>query len=298
MRKKILVALLIAGAVAVAASWFQPAPSVSTGVSTSSDTPPQAGQAARKDALVWQERAPLGQPRGNPFAVPATPAPAKPAAAAPSAPDAPTPPPMPYRFAGRVVRDGVSQLLLAKENDVLPVREGDTLEGGYRVESIGAEDITLLYVPLGVRQRLSASGGALGSRVAQLRWQGPERVKAGEPFTVALRVTSDEPLRVSPLEVSFDVELLEPVSVRAGKLFVEGFAYRTGSDGTIVAGPSGRARDAGHVAADAELVVFVFKPLRAAAAAELKITSLVLQGAAGKPIAAEQPGAYRAAITP
>ena len=205
---------------------------------------------------------------------------------------------MPYRFAGRVVREGVSQLLLAKENDVLPVREGDTLEGGYRVESIGAEDITLLYVPLGVRQRLSASGGALGSRVAQLRWQGPERVKAGEPFTVALRVTSDEPLRVSPLEVSFDVELLEPVSVRAGKLFVEGFAYRTGSDGTIVAGPSGRARDAGHVAADAELVVFVFKPLRAAAAAELKITSLVLQGAAGKPIAAEQPGAYRAAITP
>jgi hypothetical protein len=123
-------------------------------------------------------------------------------------------------------------------------------------------------------------------------------VKTGEPFTVALRVTSQDPVRASPLEVSFDIELLEPVSVRAGKLFVEGFAYRTGSDGTIVVGPSGRARDAGHVAADAELVVFVFKPLRAAAAAELKLTSLVLQGAAGKPVAVEPPGAYRAAITP
>ena len=205
---------------------------------------------------------------------------------------------MPYRVAGRVVRDGASQLLLAKENDVLPVQVGDTLEGGYRVESIGADDVTLLYLPLGVRQRLSASGGALGTRPAQLRWQGPERVKAGEPFTVVLRVTSEEPLRVSPLEVSFDAELLEPVSVRAGKLFVEGFAYRTGSDGTIAVGPSGRSRDVGHVAADAELVVFVFKPLRAAPAAELKLTSLVLQGAAGKPIAAEQPGAYRASITP
>jgi len=293
VRKILLIALSIAGAAAVAALWLPATPTVST-----SHDAPQAAQAAGKDSLVWQERAPLGEPRGNPFAAPAAPAPAAPAAAALSVPAAPTPPPMPYRFAGRVVREGKSQLLLARENDVLPVQEGDMLEGAYRVESIGAEDITLLYLPLGVRQRLSASAGALGSRLAQVRWQGPERVKAGEPFTVVLRVTSEEPLRVSPLEVSFDAELLEPVSVRAGKLFVEGFAYRTGSDGTIVVGPSGRPRDAGQVAADAELVVFVFKPLRAAAAAELKLTSLVLQGATGKPIPAEPPGAYRAAITP
>jgi len=293
VRKTLLIALSIAGAAAVAALWLPATPTVST-----SHDAPQAGQAAGKDSLVWQERAPLGEPRGNPFAAPAATAPAAPAAAALSVPAAPTPPPMPYRFAGRVVREGKSQLLLARENDVLPVQEGDMLEGGYRVESIGAEDITLLYLPLGVRQRLSASAGALGFRLAQVRWQGPERVKAGEPFTVVLRVTSEEPLRVSPLEVSFDAELLEPVSVRAGKLFVEGFAYRTGSDGTIVVGPSGRPRDAGQVAADAELVVFVFKPLRAAAAAELKLTSLVLQGATGKPIPAEPPGAYRAAITP
>jgi hypothetical protein len=291
MRKKVAVALLIAGAAAVAALWLPVAPTVST----TADTPLPA-QVARKDSLGWPERVPLGEPRGNTFAVPATPA--APAAASPPAPAAQTPPPMPYRIAGRVVRDGVSQLLLAKENDVLPVREGDTLEGGYRVESIDGEDVTLLYLPLGLRQRLSAPGGALRARPAQLRWQGPERVKAGEPFTVALRVTSEAPLRASPLEVSFDAELLEPVSVRAGALFVEGFAYRTGSDGTIVVGPSGRQRGAGHVAADAELVVFVFKPLRAAAAAELKLTSLVLQGAAGEPVAAEQLGAYRASITP
>ncbi|HEX6156088.1 MAG TPA: hypothetical protein VFZ54_08700 [Burkholderiales bacterium] len=148
MRKSLLIALLIAGVAAVAALWRPQAP----GVSTSSELP-RAKQAATKDSLAWPERAPLGAPRGNPFAAPAAPA-ARPSAA-PPAPAAEAPPPVPYRIAGRVVRAGVSQLLLAKGNDVLPVQEGDTLEGGYRVESIGAEDVTLLYLPLGVRQTIT-----------------------------------------------------------------------------------------------------------------------------------------------
>jgi hypothetical protein len=107
-----------------------------------------------------------------PFAAPAAPAPAAPAAAALSVPRLRRPADaVPLCRPRRARRQ--SQLLLARENDVLPVQEGDTLEGGYRVESIGAEDITLLYLPLGVRQRLSASAGALGSRLAQVRWQGP-----------------------------------------------------------------------------------------------------------------------------
>ena len=291
MRKRLLIALLIAGAAAFAVSWFPAVPTSST-----SSTAQQARPVAWKDPLAWQERAQLGEPRGHLFGVPA--APAVPSAAVPQAPAAPAPPPMPYRVAGRVVRAGVSEVLLAGDSTLFPVQEGDTLEGGYRVESIGADEITLLYLPLGVRQRLPVFAATPGSRQAQLRWEGPERVKAGAPFTVVLRVTSAEPLRTSPLQVSFDAELLEPVSVRPGKLFVEGFAYRVGTDGTIVVGASGRGRDPGHVAADAELVVFVFKPLRPAAATELKLTSFVLQGAVGKPVAAEQPGAYRASITP
>ena len=148
MRKKIFIALLIAGVAAVAVFWRPQAPSVST-----SSELPHVKQVAPKDSLAWPERAPLGAPRGNPFAAPAAPA-ARPAAA-PPAPAAEAPPPMPYRIAGRVVRDGVSQLLLAKGSDVVAVQQGDMLEGGYRVESIGAEDVTLLYLPLGVRQTIT-----------------------------------------------------------------------------------------------------------------------------------------------
>jgi hypothetical protein len=121
----------------------------------------------------------------------------------------------------------------------------------------------------------------------------------GTPFTVALRVTSAEALRASPLQVSFDAELLEPVAVRPGRLFgAEGFAYRVSADGSIFVGNSGAKRPAASVAVDDELVVFVFKPLRPAAAAELKLEAPVLQGAVGKPVAAGELGAYRAAITP
>jgi hypothetical protein len=293
MRGRLLVALLIAGAAAAAASWWPAAPTVSV--------PPDAPQTAKTPEAsfsAWPPRATIGEPRGQLFAPAPSATPASPTAAAPSKPPEAVAPPMPYRVAGTVVRDGVPKLLLAKGDAVLSVEEGDTLEGGYRVESIAAAEVTLLYLPLGVRQRLPLGGGAPGSRPAQLRWEGPERVKAGTPFTVALRVTSEEPLRASPLQVSFDADLLEPVSVRPGKLFGEGFAYRIVPEGEIVVGASGRARDAGHVAADAELVVFVFKPLRPAPATELKLTLLLLQGAVGKPIAVEQLGAYRASIAP
>ena len=291
MRGKLLVALLIAGAAAVAASWWPATPTISI-----SPDAPQTAKTPETGFSAWPPRATIGEPRGQLFAP--SPAPAPPTAAAPPKPAQAVAPPMPYRVAGSVVRKGVSKLLLARGDVVLEADEGDTLEGGYRVESIGAAEITLLYLPLGVRERLPVGAAAPGSRRAKLRWEGPERVKAGTPFTVALRVTSEEPLHASPLQVNFDAELLEPVSVRPGKLFSEGFAYRISPEGSIVVGASGRGRDAGHVAADAELVVFVFKPIRPAPATELKLTSLLLQGAVGKPVAVEQLGAYRASIAP
>jgi len=46
------------------------------------------------------------------------------------------------------VQDGKLQVLLATGNTVVPVREGETIDGGYRVESIGEDQITLIYLPL------------------------------------------------------------------------------------------------------------------------------------------------------
>jgi hypothetical protein len=288
VRRRLLIALLVAGAAAAAVSSLRDAPTVST--SPAIPTPVESGAALN----AWPARAPLGKPRGDLFA---SPAPPSPVVAAPQAPAKPVAPPMPYRVAGSIVREGVARWLLERGGEVFPVAEGETLEGGYRVESIGADEITLLYLPLGVHQRLPFDTAARVSGPVQMRWEGPERVTAGTPFTVALRVTSGEPLRASPLQVNFDAEVLEPIAVRPGTLFAEGFAYRVGAEGSIFIGASGRGRTA-NVATDAELVVFVFKPIRPAAATELKLASLLLEGAVGKPVAVEPLSAYRTTITP
>lgn len=226
---------------------------------------------------------------------------------------------MPYRVAGIVVHDGVSKVVLMKGDSVVSVEAGETLEGGYRVESIGRDEIVMLYVPLGLRERLpvistigadvepaaplartpdvpaQTPSAGMSARPAQLRWEGPERVHAGSTFTVALKITSHEPLRTSPLQVSFDAKLLEPVAVRPGNFFAGGnFAYRVNAQGSIFVGASGP----GNTAADAELLVLTFKPIRPAASTEVTISSLVLQGPVGKPIAVEPMPAYRTSITP
>jgi hypothetical protein len=223
---------------------------------------------------------------------------------------------MPYRLAGQVVHDGAARVVLARDDRVIAVRAGDKLDDDYRVESITPEGVTLVYLPLGAREQLPVLGAmrletappavaiaaaapepaaaAAESRPAQLRWDGPERVRAGASFDVALKLTSDQPVRTSPLQLSYDAKLLEPVAVRAGGFFAEGsFTYRVNPGGSIFVGASG----AGAVAADAEFLVVTFKPIRSGAA-QLTLSSVVLQGDAGRAIAHEAPAAFRTAIIP
>jgi len=143
------------------------------------------------------------------------------------------------------------------------------------------------------RQLLRAVQEGRALRPAQLRWDGPERVKAGDAFNVALKVTSGQALRAVPLQLSFDAALLEPLGVRPGGLFAGGlFSYRINPAGSIFVGASGK----GAVAADADILVVTFKPLRPGET-ELKISSMHLQSAAGSAIAHDQPAAFRTAIT-
>jgi hypothetical protein len=84
---------------------------------------------------------------------------------------------MPYRVAGKVVREGAAQIVLAKGDRLFTVREGDTLEDGYRVEAIASDRVTLLYVPLDARESirvttvlpkdLPLAGATAGSPVRQ-----------------------------------------------------------------------------------------------------------------------------------
>ncbi len=287
-------------AAAAAGVWFfadKPAPRVSDPqpVAAASKNEPRSGGGA----LSLPSRDGLSGPRGELFGSNAPPVRAAPKHKAPveAPPPPPVAPPMPYRVAGQVVHDGPPRVVLARDDRVFFVREGDMLEGGYRVESIKSDAVTLVYLPLDERQTLAVASAlqvpvvpptagagrgvkqeAGGGRPAQLRWEGPASVTAGNDFEVALKITSDKLVRGSPLQLSYDAKVLEPVAVRAGEFFAEGsFTYRVNPSGSITVGAFGK----GDVPDDAEFVVVTFKPIRAGATTELKLSSLVLQGAAG-----------------
>jgi hypothetical protein len=268
------------------------------------------------------QREGLSRQRGDPFGVSSAPAhraaAAAPAKAAALAPAVPTAPPMPYRVAGQLVRDGVPLVVLARDDRVMIVREGEILDSGYRVESIRPDGVTLVYTALDARETLPFSSAlpapralasapaasedraatneprAAAAQPATLRWEGPKQVQAGSNFNVALKITSHQLVRGSPLQLSYDAKLLEPVAVRAGDFFADGsFTYRVNPGGSIFVGAFGN----GAVAADAEFLVVTFKPIRSGGVAELRISSMVLQGVAGSSVVHEPVAAFRTSIT-
>lgn len=106
---------------------------------TASKPPPRIGAAAGNlfQARRWQ---------APPAAVAAT--------APPVVEPIPTAPPLPFRYLGRRIDDGIVTLFLGQGERTHLVREGDLLPS-YRVERIGAQHVTLIYLPLNQAQRLS-----------------------------------------------------------------------------------------------------------------------------------------------
>lgn len=61
---------------------------------------------------------------------------------------APQPPPNPYRFAGTAHHDGKRKVFLALGDRIFEAKEGEALEQGFRVQSVTADAVTLVYEPL------------------------------------------------------------------------------------------------------------------------------------------------------
>ena len=298
---------------------------------------PQAAAGGAQVPLGLPERSKLGELRTPLFASRSWHPLAPEVSTAPRLPPAPTAPPMPYRYVGKLVQEGRQSVLLAKGDRVFPVNEGETLDDAYRVVSVGETQITLVYLPLGseeripmdsslpvaatatrldpaaaagggqaasaaapARERGSAGGGKLASesRPAQLLWEGPPQVKLGTRFELVLRVTSDQPLQASPMQLRFDPAHLELVAVKPGKFLDSmdrNFSYRANPDGSIFVGAS--IQDPAS-ASGAELLVLTFRTVKTAAATDLSIASLNLQGAGGRAVAFSQPAAFKIAISP
>src|SRR5947207_4580722 len=245
---------------------------------------PQAAAGGASVPLALPERSQLGKLSTQLFASRSWQPPARKISPAPHVPPAPTAPPMPYRYAGKLVQGGQQSVLLAKGDMLFQVNEGETLDGAYRVESIGETQVTLTYLPLAHEERIpvdsslpvavsatrpdpaAAAGGgqaasatAAPARPAQLLWEGPQQVKLGTRFEVVLRVTSREPLQASPVQLRFDPAYLEFVAAKPGKFLGSmgrDFTYRANPDGSIFVGAS--IQDPAP-AAGAELLVLSFR---------------------------------------
>jgi hypothetical protein len=324
MRRPPRIAVLVA-ALAVAAAWvavdLRRAPDNAGRAASQGGQDPAAPQV--KDPTI-PERSTLGRIAQDPFSAHSWLPPSRPSAAA-VPPPPPVAPPLPFRFAGQFYRDTGAEVYLAKGEEIFPVKEGDTLEGQYKVESVTASEVRFLHLPSGTSQimqfsalresdaepqagpaRAQAVAPAAPSPVAslapaqvsppaggaaQLRWEGPATARTGTSFDVALRVTSGEQIRAAPM--------LESVSVRPGRYFrserASNFGYRVNPEGSIFIGVSNQRPGS---ASDAEMLVLTFKPKRAAASAEISVASLNLQGAAGRTIAYNGVTPFRTTIAP
>lgn len=154
MRKNTVMSAL-AGAVAALLADSLLAPATAPTVVAATQPQPQIVHTATNPLIATLPvRQALGAPQGDLFASPPPPKPRRVAVAAPPAP--PSPPPMPYRVAGLLEYEGQVSVVLAREDKVYTVQTGDTLEGGYRVESAEPGNVTLVYVALDVRHQLIA----------------------------------------------------------------------------------------------------------------------------------------------
>ena len=316
--------LAAAGAGGVAL-WRSPAgePAVAPRAATSAEQ--QAVEPDRRAQLPSRDA--IGAARGQPFDPRSWAPPPKHERVVAAPPPKPVAPPVPYRVAGQVMHDGLNQVVLARDDRVFTVGEGETLDNTYRIESIRPDAVTITYLPLSERQQIpvgglrleaapavvgalvaqaagplvvhsapapsAAQGASADARPAQLRWEGPKQVQAGANFDVALKLTTAQQVRALPMQLNYDAKLLEPVAVRPGDMFADGrFSYRVNPSGSIFVGASVDKA----VPADAELMVVTFRPIRSGNA-ELRLSALALQGAAGRVIAHEPPAAFRTSIT-
>jgi hypothetical protein len=133
------------------------------GMSTPERDPPartavQPALIPAAERVALPDRQLLAKARGNPFAprswaVPVPPA--APVAAPPEATPAPPGAPVnPYRFAGTARYAGSLKAVLIRDQKVHLAEPGHMLDADYRVLSVTREEVTVLYTPLNLEQRI------------------------------------------------------------------------------------------------------------------------------------------------
>lgn len=76
----------------------------------------------------------------------------------PLPPPPPSAPPLPYAYMGKMIEDGHLTVFLTRQDRNYVVKAGETLEGMYKVESVTPQMMTLVYLPLNMKQTLMIGG--------------------------------------------------------------------------------------------------------------------------------------------
>ena len=176
--RTLLLLVLALGAVAAAALYFRPSTAVPAGTPATPSNPAGGAAAAApggeeptdvKLELLHDDRDSLTEASRNPFRFEEKPPPPpppreaqaeRPAFIAPPVPAGPPPPPpIPLRFIGYVARDA---MVIATFSDgrgnVFHGREGDIIEGRYKVLRVGTDSVELAYLDGRGRQTIRLSG--------------------------------------------------------------------------------------------------------------------------------------------
>lgn len=107
-------------------------------------------------------------------------------------PPPPKAPPLPFVYFGKMAEGELPYAFLQKGNKVHVVKEGDMLEGLYRVEKISPDAVVFVYLPLSVRQtavmgakniNIEAAGDQAGEARAALKAEladKEEKVEKGQ----------------------------------------------------------------------------------------------------------------------
>lgn len=145
----------------------RPAPAdiaLPTRAPTAETVKPETPKADVLAALVPRERlipqgqaaaADSGKAARDPFSARNWNPPPPPPTIAPQPAAAPTAPPLPYAFIGKKQEGETWEVYLTRGEQAFVAREGEVLEGNYRVDRIQPPTLTLTYLPLGEVQSLS-----------------------------------------------------------------------------------------------------------------------------------------------
>jgi hypothetical protein len=91
---------------------------------------------------------------------PPPPPPAPKVESAPAPPPPPQAPPLPFTFMGSYAPNGAAPVFFLTQGDrVYDVHIGDTLDNTYKVEAFSNNQLVLNYMPLNIKQSLSAGSG-------------------------------------------------------------------------------------------------------------------------------------------